>query len=67
MTLHDATEHAYKNGFKAGKESVLKELLEVYNDLNKISEAADNTFNNDVSGLLQSVRTILVKNGIQLP
>ena len=70
-------------------EQTLKELLEVYNDLDKICDAAaegnvevwhnedgtketvpysmtGNAFN-DVCGLWQSVRMILVKNGIQLP
>ena len=89
MNIHDATEYAYKNGYEAGKEVVLKELMMVYNDLDKICDAAgdgnvevwhhedgttittpysmtDNAFC-DVCGLWQSVRTILVKNGIQLP
>ena len=89
MEMHNATELAYKNGFEAGKEVVLKELMEVYSDLDKICDAAgegnvevwhhedgtsetapysmtDNAFS-DVCGLWQSVRMILVKNGIQLP
>ena len=90
MDKHVATEIAYKNGVNAGKEAVLKELMEVYNDLDKICDAAgdgkvvtqydedgniiettpytmsNNAFN-DVCGLWQSIRTILVKNGIQLP
>ena len=70
-------------------EQILKELLEVFNDLDKICDAAgegkvevwhhedgtsetapysmsDNAFM-DVCGVWQSVRMILVKNGIQLP
>ena len=89
MDINVATEIAYKNGYEAGKEKILKELLEVYNDLDKICDAAaegsvevwhhedgtsetvpysmtDNAFG-DVCGLWQSVRMILVKNGIQLP
>ena len=89
MEMHNATELAYKNGFEAGKEAVLKELMEVYGDLDKICDAAGegnvevwhhedgtseivpysmtgNAFS-DVCGLWQSVRMILVRNGIQLP
>ena len=40
MEMHNATELAYKNGFEAGKETVLKELMEVYGDLDKICDAA---------------------------
>ena len=70
-------------------EQALKELLEVFNDLDKICDAAgegkvevwrnedgasetapysmsDNAFM-DVCGVWQSIRMILVKNGVQLP
>ena len=40
MTTHDATELSYKNGYEDGKAAVLKELMEVYNDLDKICDAA---------------------------
>ena len=90
MEMHNATELSYKNGYEAGKAAVLKELMEVYEDLDKICDAAGegkvdvwhdangkvvetqpyemtgNAFN-DVCGLWQNIRTILVKNGIQLP
>lgn len=89
MEIHNATEIAYKNGVEAGKTEILKEIMEVYEDLDKICDAAgegsvevwhstdgsketvpysmtDNAFS-DVCGLWQSLRTILIKNGIQLP
>ena len=40
MDNHIATEIAYKNGAKAGKEEILKEIMAVYNDLDKICDAA---------------------------
>lgn len=40
MTMYDATELSYKNGYENGKAAVLKDLMEVYNDLDKICDAA---------------------------
>jgi hypothetical protein len=40
MTIYNATETAYKNGYEAGKAAILKELMEVYDDLDKICDAA---------------------------
>jgi hypothetical protein len=89
MKVYDATEMAYKNGVEAGKTEILKEMMEVYEDLDKICDAAsegnvevwhnadgsketvpysmtDNAFM-DVCGAWQTLRSILVKNDVQVP
>lgn len=64
MDVTIATEIAYKNGAKAGKEEILKEIMKIYEDLSKICDAAAGE---GIVEAWQDLRMILVKNGIQLP
>ena len=41
METHNEAELAYKNGVEAGKAEILKEIMEIYEDLDKICDAAD--------------------------